>query len=313
MSKLISIIVPIYNKEKYIREMLDSLRDQENTNFEVIFINDGSTDNSEEVLKKNEIEYNFKYRIISKKNEGVSITRNLGLKEAEGEYIYFLDADDSIESTFVSELQKILKNRNDNIIWFGYDRYIRKKDEICLLKKYEEKYKYCSEFEKEKTLKKFLKKEIHIHICSILFNKKFLDEKQIKFIEGKSYAEDQAFVIEALSKTEKIFCLDKSLFKYIETPNSAINTMSIKKLETLDVFFIILISDWMKEQKIMKQKITIDATRMLISYYFKYKGPKIDNYLLNFKDKIIKNKMKFSKKQYILLIILLKIGELLKK
>lgn len=312
MNNLISIIIPIYNKEKYLDEMLNSLNSQTSNNFEVIFINDGSKDKSEKILKEKINTFTFKYQIISKNNEGVSTTRNLGIELSKGIYIYFLDADDAIEKEFIFKLEKKIKKNNIELVWFGYDRYIRSKNEITLLKKYEDKYKYYSD-SSEKILEKFLKREIPLHICGMLFKKSFLYENNVRFIDGKSYAEDQAFIIQALSYASKIVCLKESLFKYIETPNSAINTMTIKKLETLDVFFIILNCDWMKQKKLMKNKIGIDLLRMLMSYYIKYKGKKINNYLLVFKEKINLNKDKINKRHYIILNLLLKIGILLKR
>ena len=99
---LISIIVPAYNVEKYIKACLDSIIIQTYSNFEVIVINDGSTDQTEKIL--NEYESNPKIRIFSQKNGGLSAARNQGLKLANGELVCFIDSDDSVKSDYLEKL-----------------------------------------------------------------------------------------------------------------------------------------------------------------------------------------------------------------
>lgn len=99
---LISVIVPAYNVEKYIKTCLDSLVSQTYPNFEIIVINDGSTDQTEEVLK--DYQSNHKIRVYSQKNSGISAARNQGIKLANGELICFIDSDDSVKSDFLEKL-----------------------------------------------------------------------------------------------------------------------------------------------------------------------------------------------------------------
>ena len=99
---LISIIVPAYNVEKYIKACLDSLINQTYSNFEIIVINDGSTDQTEKML--NEYESNPKIQIFSQKNGGLSAARNQGLKLANGELVCFIDSDDSVKSDYLEKL-----------------------------------------------------------------------------------------------------------------------------------------------------------------------------------------------------------------
>lgn len=111
--KLISIIVPVYNAEKYLKRCLDSILKQTYHNFEVIVINDGSTDNSLRMALKYE-EKDSRIRVIDKKNEGVSKTRNRGLDEVSGEYLCFIDSDDYVENTFLEKLYvSIVENSSD--------------------------------------------------------------------------------------------------------------------------------------------------------------------------------------------------------
>ena len=102
-NKKISIIVPIYNSEKYLDECLLSIQNQSYTNFEVLLINDGSTDNSNFICEKF-VSQDVRFRHFSQENKGVSSARNYGLKEASGEFITFIDSDDYVEANHLEEL-----------------------------------------------------------------------------------------------------------------------------------------------------------------------------------------------------------------
>ena len=111
----LSIIVPVYNVEKYLRQCLDSLVNQDYQNFEIICINDGSNDNSEDILK----EYSSKYSFLSyysKENGGLSSARNYGINYAKGKYIGFIDSDDYVEGSFISKMLKKAKENDSDIV-----------------------------------------------------------------------------------------------------------------------------------------------------------------------------------------------------
>lgn len=98
----ISIIVPVYNSSRYLEKCFDSIRDQTYTDFEVIVINDGSTDCSGEICDKY-AELDNRFKIIHKENGGVSKARNIGIDNANGEYITFIDSDDWIDVDYLQE------------------------------------------------------------------------------------------------------------------------------------------------------------------------------------------------------------------
>ncbi len=112
----VSVIVPIYNVEKYLRKSLDSLANQTINDYEVILVNDGSTDNSQSIID----EYVEKYSVFKgfkKENGGMSSARNFGLKYAKGEYIAFVDSDDFVELNFLEKLyDKAKKDKSDVVI-----------------------------------------------------------------------------------------------------------------------------------------------------------------------------------------------------
>lgn len=102
-----SIIIPVYNVEKYIGKCLESVMNQTYKNYEVIVVNDGTKDNSMEIVKQ------YPVKIIEQENQGLSAARNAGVKKATGEYLIFLDSDDSIEKNLLKEINKSLKNNPD--------------------------------------------------------------------------------------------------------------------------------------------------------------------------------------------------------
>ena len=102
-----SIIVPVYNTEKYVKRCLDSIMNQTFTDFEVIIVNDGSTDDSKDIIAK------YPYKVINQKNQGLSMARNNGVKEATGDYLLFLDSDDYIDKDLLKEINKSLSNNPD--------------------------------------------------------------------------------------------------------------------------------------------------------------------------------------------------------
>ena len=120
MNDLITILVPFYNVEKYITQCIESIINQTYKNLEIILIDDGSTDNSLKICKefqKNDSRIN----VIKKKHEGVSSSRNIGIKIAHGEYIMFIDSDDFVSKNFVKELYSaVLKNNT-----FSHDGFRR--------------------------------------------------------------------------------------------------------------------------------------------------------------------------------------------
>ena len=115
----ISIVIPVYNVEKYVKETLISVKNQDSEPDEVIIINDGSTDNSYEIIK--EFKKLSKWKILQTKNQGLGLTRNYGKSLAKSEYIYFLDSDDMLENNFVYEIKKTINlyNKPDIILFSG--------------------------------------------------------------------------------------------------------------------------------------------------------------------------------------------------
>ena len=133
----ISIIVPVYNVEKYLKECLDSLINQTLEDIEIICINDGSTDNSLAILEEYQ-KKDSRIKVFSQRNQGVSAARNLGIEKATGEYLTFLDSDDRLELNTCEILYKETIAKNSDFLFFGLVNDKNKKSDqrlVELLKK----------------------------------------------------------------------------------------------------------------------------------------------------------------------------------
>ena len=132
-SKLVSVIIPAYNAAKTIVQTLDSVFAQTHKNLEIILIDDGSTDNSLEVL----IPYQKKIKILSTENKGVSSARNLGFANAKGEYIQYLDADDLLMPEKIKTQIRVLINNNADVAYGDWEKFIVEKKQIIVKEKIE--------------------------------------------------------------------------------------------------------------------------------------------------------------------------------
>jgi len=207
----ISIIIPIFNAEKYLANCLDSILCQSYTNFEIILINDGSTDSScfiaDDYCKKDN-----RIKLYSKINEGVSIARNVGLENARGEWIYFIDADDRINLNLFDFFSN--ENFQDiDIIQFGY-KLIGSDESISIRNNYSAKYDSLNEFEAQVSNKYF---SLWIHFIK----KDVIDKFGIKFLPNIKYGEDITFMIQCFLSSNRIQVFDFIAYYYFVRENSA--------------------------------------------------------------------------------------------
>lgn len=121
----ISIIIPVYNTEKYLKECIDSILSQNFEDVEIICINDGSTDGSLEILKS----YSQKIKLVNKENSGAGDSRNIGLNLASGEWILFLDSDDFLEENALAKLYNKAKSDDTEVIFFNVNKFLNEDNE----------------------------------------------------------------------------------------------------------------------------------------------------------------------------------------
>lgn len=184
----ISVIVPVFNVEKYIDKCINSILEQEFTDFELIIVDDGSTDSSGEICDKY-AEIDNRIKVIHKKNEGVSIARNIGIELSQGEWIYFVDSDDWIDFDLLSTFKK---NISDDIGLYFIGLKVETIDSNILEYTFDE----CLFTDKKDAIKYIYNKRIFGVTCNKLFNNKIIKDYNIRFnIQLNSY-EDELFTLE---------------------------------------------------------------------------------------------------------------------
>lgn len=237
MSK-VSIIIPVYNVEKYLSKCLDSVVNQTFKDIEIICVNDGSTDSSLQILEKYAQKYN-QIKIINQQNAGQGIARNRALKIAQGNFILFLDPDDWIELDTVESCYNCAKINNANVVQFNYKNTDDNGNAISknnLANFINEKYNYdlnnIGYFKYENINSLY---EIDMHIITKFYSRAFLLENNIHFTDGK-YGEDWLFSVMTLLKTDKIYYLDKYNYNYRIRKKSSCSSVSKNVMHIFDVF-----------------------------------------------------------------------------
>jgi glycosyltransferase involved in cell wall biosynthesis len=119
---MVSIVIPVYNAENSLRKCLDSLIGQTFTDYEIILINDGSKDKSQEIIDEYAEKYPTKIRSYTQVNCGVAVTRNRGIGYAEGEYLLFIDNDDYVKKDYIEKYVNEIRSKNVDVVIGGYKR-----------------------------------------------------------------------------------------------------------------------------------------------------------------------------------------------
>ncbi len=219
----ISIIVPVYNNEKFLEKCLNSLINQTLKDIEIICINDESTDKSVQILEKF-ANIDKRIQIINQTHSGPSIARNKGIKKAKGEYIGFVDSDDWVDLNFFEQLYINVKKYNADIGVAGIKR----------VRSY--KWKYHIKFEKEEVIqdinKKFQKCDVpdKCYPVNKIYKLSELKKRNIYF-EPNVYFEDRLFTAQVLINLKTLVTVPNTYYNYWTNPNSIVKTKSKKKLK----------------------------------------------------------------------------------
>lgn len=247
----ISIIVPIYNASKYLDKCLNSLVNQTKKELEFILVNDGSTDNSESIIKS----YNDdRIRYFKRSNHGIGNTRNFGISKSNSKYIMFLDSDDYLEKDACEILFK--KIDKDNLDLVICDFYKGIKDQFEEIK--------INEFNNTSLQNNpRLLLDINLAPWNKIYRSDLIKNNNIKFIENLKY-EDAPFVVLSLLKARKIGKVNKPLLYYIIHKNSE---TTIRDEKIFDIIKIIdIIRDYSKEYEWTKEVIDEMTIQILVNY-----------------------------------------------
>lgn len=220
---MVSIILPVFNAERFLSQCLDSILRQTYQDWELIAVVDGSKDGSMEILKSYEKRDN-RIHIISKKNEGVSIARNIALKHAHGDYIYFVDSDDIVMSEALMILIKAMKSNKTTFVKSDFLPIDEQGKQVFINKKQVIRRRYDGKvMDSEKFFKKILMKEYFLWTC--LFRKDIIEKYHILFIPHCRLMEDAAFVVDYLLYSDRNVYKDACVYGYrkYEGTVSAVN------------------------------------------------------------------------------------------
>lgn len=222
-----SVIVTVYNEEKYIAKTLDSVINQDFDEYEIIVINNGSTDNSLKIINEKLSQSDTPHKIISIPNRGVSSARNKGIDESRGEYIVFVDGDDYIAS---NHLHLLYNNDFD----FSLIQLVKKRENNIISKPhhYSNSVLKTSDF-----IKLELKMEIPFNFVQLSYKRDIIINNDLKFNSNINYGEDTEFALKALIYGETIKISNEITYFYIQHPSSLSSSSRLKRFNfifTLD-------------------------------------------------------------------------------
>ncbi len=250
-NKLVSIIIPLYNNEKFIGKCLYSAINQLYENIEIIVVNDGSTDKSESIVKKY-MKDDDRIKLISKENTGVSDTRNIGLDNAHGEYICFSDADDILSKDYVSYMVSLIENTEGDIASCNdmFGNFNTKQNSKIFTRVVTGKEAAIS----------ILCYKVPIGVYSKIFKSVFLKKNDIRFRTDLVIGEGFNFNMDAFQHANKVIMSNKKIYYYRRNNSTSVTTkFSMKKwnngLYAIDV---------------IKKNITIKSSDILKAWSYAY-------------------------------------------
>lgn len=224
---LISIIVPVYNVETYLDECVNSLLNQTYKNIEIILINDGSTDRSLEICNKYKLLDN-RIRVINKSNEGLGLTRNVGLDNINGKYVTFIDSDDYVDNDLIKNLYNGIRKNNADTCIAGFKR-VNDAGEVLYRETYDN-IVYTNEECINDLLVRMLgsspskSDSIRMSVWNVLFSVDIIKENGLKFVsEREIISEDIIFDIDYYQHAKKVVLINTASYNYRVNDSSLTN------------------------------------------------------------------------------------------
>lgn len=233
----LSIVIPAYNVEGHIALTLSSLARQSERGFEVIVVDDGSSDRTGSVaLERIRQESLSDARIIRTENGGVSRARNIGLSEARGDYVLFVDGDDYVDPDLVQKTRALLRNAvplPDAILW----RFVEVNERGVASDFFGDKPPLPTLIDGPETLRRiFIDRAIRLSMGSIAFRRQLLLDHGIHFATGCVNGEDQELIYKALIRSGPVACIDEALYFYVQRGTSITHTYNVKKFDFVHAF-----------------------------------------------------------------------------
>jgi len=304
----ISVIIPAYNVENYIEKTLKSLTLQTFKDFEVIIVNDGSTDNTENKINSILKNADFPWKLLNQQNQGVSAARNNGLIEAKGEYVCFLDGDDYYDAFFLEKMYNKAKESNYDMVACNYIRVAE--NEKILSKPALLDEAFGKPLNGKEFLRLTLQNDLVLGISSFICKKQLLNDHNLIFTKKCTHGEDQEFWIKILFHSSLVIGIPDPLVYYFQRTNSSTKETTLRIFHYVGAMKRVLrylekngtddeLLFLMKFKKIPQAYISSLAgisksknpenKRILLKVI---KNPKVKEILLNYKPKSRKEKLK---------------------
>ncbi len=251
----VSIIVPFYNSSCYLKQCLNSIKNQTWADFEVICIDDGSNDNSGEICS-DFVRTDSRFHMYRQPNSGVSAARNYGLKEAQGEYVCFVDSDDIVAPRYLERFLEV-SNYNQGLAICKYTRDISNIDKGSLETSVVSIENFINDI--------FNESIVHPGIYTMLFNKSIIDNIDLQFTIGCVRNEDTEFYVKYLTYENNVITLDYNGYFYRDTPNSAVHRYDEKSLTFIEADQ--RITDYLRSKGIVDEDNLIVAATVELFIY----------------------------------------------
>ena len=250
----VSVIIPVYNAEKYLATCLESIKGQSFGDFEAIIVDDGSTDGSGRIADEVSAA-DPRFKVFHRSNHGVSASRNFGLEKAQGEFISFVDSDDSIYPSFLEKLLGAIGEADFAFCDILLDSGAGKERHHC--------------WTPGASMKDSLRSALYDGWCGAPWNKfyrkSFLVEKGLSFPEGISYSEDLLFVVKAICLSRSVSKVDEALYIY-NRANDGSATHSFSRKHEADCFTVLeMLEAWFKDQGLWDEFHLFIEWRMLLN------------------------------------------------
>lgn len=223
---LISIIIPCYNAEKYIKECLSSVKCQNYTDWEAICVDDGSSDNTKTILE-NYSKEDKRFVVISQKNHGVSVARNNAIARCKGEYVCFVDSDDTVEPDFLEHLAGFMKGDTDLVIsdFTREMKPVERKEEVQAL--WKKKGDECAG-------QIIVDKTFNPQLWCMMFKRSIIEEYNINFYPGCTRGEDWEFFMKYIAHTDKVVYTGYITYHYRNNEVSVMKQLNEKSFTSID-------------------------------------------------------------------------------
>lgn len=253
----VSIIIPVYNSEKYISRCVQSVFSQTYNNIEIVIVNDGSSDGSDRIIVELLKDTSNSIYVKLEENAGLSNARNVGLCNATGERIIFLDSDDTIEPDTIS---KLMNQESDELVLCGF--YRKKDSEIS----HEKTSIYNGLYEKKDFLSRlFVDYTLSWFSCvgTKLYNARIIRNNNVRFTDEYKYNEDLGFIVDYLRNIDSVSVVNEDLYCYYFTPDSIQHKKSFRvgSLETItnsrENLKAILVEENLWDEKVVKFNQTV--------------------------------------------------------